>query len=211
MPGTLITVDGPGGVGKSTAVARAVEIVADAGFPVHGTTQPSRTPLGDLARFGTDTYQGMTLACLCAADRHHQQATEVLPALREGTIVISDRHLASSLVLQGMDGLAFETVWQLNQGVYRPDLAVILNAEPDVIATRLHARGGHSRFERAEDGSDLESGLYHHAVVDLREHGWTVSTLDTTFIPAETIAHRLADLALTAHTTKTTESVPACP
>ncbi|HKS50107.1 MAG TPA: hypothetical protein VJT49_34380 [Amycolatopsis sp.] len=73
----------------------------------------------------------MALACLCAADRHHQFATEIVPALREGQVVVCDRYVASSLVLQGLDGLSAEVVWQLNHGVYRPDLSVILTvAQP---------------------------------------------------------------------------------
>jgi dTMP kinase len=82
LPGTLITVDGPGGVGKSSALTRVIALLTAAGLPVHGTRQPSRAKLGELARHGTDTYQGMSLACLCAADRHHQLDTEIKPALR---------------------------------------------------------------------------------------------------------------------------------
>ena len=146
LAGTLITLDGPGGVGKSTAVRLVVDTLAAAGLPVHTTTQPSRAPLGELARHGTDTYRGMALACLCAADRHHQLETEILPALREGRIVVCDRYVASSLVLQGLDGLSAEVVWQLNHGVYRPDLSIILTGDPEVIDARLRARGGHSRL-----------------------------------------------------------------
>ncbi|KAA2252363.1 dTMP kinase [Solihabitans fulvus] len=191
LAGTLITLDGPGGVGKSTAARLVVDTLADAGLPVHATTQPSHTPLGDLARHGTDTYQGMALACLCAADRHHQLDVEIKPALRAGKVVVCDRYLASSLVLQGLDGLPASTVWQLNHGVYRPDLAVILTADPAVIDARLRARGGHSRFERAEDNSDMESGLYVHAVVDLSEKQWPVTTVDCTTDSPKTIAARI--------------------
>jgi dTMP kinase len=129
----LITLDGPGGVGKSTTARLVGAALTTAGLSVHATAQPSRAPLGELARHGTDTYQGMALACLCAADRHHQLAVEILPALRAGTLVLCDRYVPSSLVLQGLDGVPSDIVWHLNHGVYRPDLAVILTAQPQVI------------------------------------------------------------------------------
>ncbi len=191
LAGTLITLDGPGGVGKSTAVRLVIDTLAAAGLPVHSTTQPSRAPMGELARHGTDTYRGMALACLCAADRHHQLEVEIKPALRAGEIVVCDRYLASSLVLQGLDGLSSDTVWQLNHGVYRPDLTVILNGDPQIINARLRGRGGHSRFERAEDNSDMESGRYVHAVVNLQARGWPVVTLDCTTDTSDTIAARI--------------------
>jgi dTMP kinase len=194
LAGTLITLDGPGGVGKSTAARLAVYMLAEAGLPVHATSQPSRAPLGELARHGTNTYQGMALACLCAADRHHQLATEILPALRAGQVVVCDRYLASSLVLQGLDGLPSEVVWQLNHGVYRPDLAIILTGDPQVINTRLRARGGHSRFERAADNSTRESERYVHAVANLHAKSWPVTTLEATADPPETIAARIVSL-----------------
>ena len=207
LPGTLVTLDGPGGVGKSTATRLVVDALAEAGLPVYATTQPSRGSLGRLARHSTDTYQGMALACLCAADRHHQLATEILPALRDGKIVVCDRYVASSLVLQGLDGLSAEVVWQLNHGVYRSDLSIILNGDPQVIDGRLRARGGHSRFERAGDNSDMETGLYVHAVADLQARGWPVVTLDASTDQPTTIATRI--VSLIHHVL--TEKSPACP
>ncbi|MEV0675872.1 dTMP kinase [Actinosynnema sp. NPDC050436] len=207
LPGSLITLDGPGGVGKSTAARLVAETLTAAGVPVHATAQPSRAPLGELARHGTDTYQGMALACLCAADRHHQLATEILPALQDGRVVVCDRYVASSLVLQGLDGLSPQVVWQLNHGVYRPDLSVVLTGDPVVIDARLRTRGGHSRFERAEDNSGLETDLYVHAVADLRQRGWPVASLDATADPPSPIA---ATIVALIHQLLTGKSA-ACP
>ncbi|WP_338023489.1 dTMP kinase [Amycolatopsis vastitatis] len=77
LPGTLVTFEGPGGVGKTTITELVAGLLDADGVPVHATTQPSRTPLGELARHGT--YRDMAFACLCAADRHHQLATESSP------------------------------------------------------------------------------------------------------------------------------------
>lgn len=54
----LITIDGPGGVGKSTTARLVANALDDRAIPVHTTTEPTRTPLGEHIRRGTDTYQG---------------------------------------------------------------------------------------------------------------------------------------------------------
>lgn len=192
LPGVFVTVDGPGGVGKSTAVDLITQALDDQGIPVHVTTEPSHTPLGELIRHGTYTYRGMALACLVAGDRHHHLTSEVLPALREGRVVLCDRYLPSSLVLQRLDGIPTEVVWQLNRGSYVPDMVVLLNADPDIIAERLHSRGGHSRFEAQPGGSHAESGLYHQAAAELLAAGWPVTALDCTVIRPETISQTIA-------------------
>lgn len=160
--GLFVSVDGPGGSGKTATAALACHRLTGLGLPVHATTEPSRTPLGNLIRASTHTYQGMSLGCLVAGDRHHYLTAEIRPHLRAGTIVISDRYLPSSLVLQRIDGLSWQTIWQLNADADTPDLAVILTAEPAVLTRRLHERGGtHSRFEDRPDGLATEHALYH--------------------------------------------------
>jgi dTMP kinase len=189
----LVSVDGPGGVGKSTLVRLVGRLLADHGVPVHATTQPSPTPLGTLIRTGADQYAGMALACLVAGDRHHQLASEIRPRLAAGDTVLCDRYFPSSLVLQRLDGLDVDTVARLNTGVDRPDLAVILAADPTLIADRMRRRGGHSRFERLPDAAHAESILYRDAVIWLQAAGWPVLEVDCGTTPVEQTATMLAD------------------
>ena len=134
--GIFVSIDGPGGVGKSTTARLVGEQLNARGRRVWATAEPSRTPLGELIRASTDTYRGMALACLVAGDRHHHLATEILPRLQAGFTVISDRYVPSSLVLQRMDDVDQETIWQLNKGAEPSELAVILNATPAVLSGR---------------------------------------------------------------------------
>lgn len=144
QPGLLVSFDGPGGSGKSTVAALVAAHLASRGIQVHETREPSPTPLGRLIREGTDEYHGMALACLVAGDRHYHLATEIRPGLAAGQVIICDRYLASSLVLQRIDNISWDVIMQLNLGADQPDLAVILNGSPEVIAARLAARGRHS-------------------------------------------------------------------
>lgn len=195
--GLFVSIDGPGGSGKSTTAALARQQLTTLGLPVHATTEPSRTPLGNLIRAGTRTYQGMSLACLVAGDRHHHLAAEIRPQRDAGSIVISDRYLPSSLVLQRMDGISWETIWQLNAETDAPDLAVILTAEPAVLINRLSQRGGtHSRFEDLPDGPATEHALYHDTAARLTTLGWTVCQIDTTSLPPIEAAAIVTDQVL---------------
>ncbi|MGW0052611.1 dTMP kinase [Nocardia nova] len=181
VTGRLITIDGAGGVGKSTTVALTVKYLRSTDRPAHATSQPSRTALGNHIRGHTDTYTGIALACLVAGDRHHQQRVEIMPALADEKIVVCDRYLPSSLVLQVIDGVPAGRVWQLNAGIRVPDVAVVLRADPEVIADRLAARGAHNRFDRRPDDSIArELELFDQVADDLRTRGWPVHVIDCT-------------------------------
>jgi dTMP kinase len=124
--GFFVAIDGPSGIGKTTLTGLLADQLTTYGCSVMATKEPTATPLGSLARFGTDDYHGLTLACLVAADRYQHLEHEIRPALQAGRIVLCDRYLASSLVLQRMDGVSPEFVWQLHQHADRP--AVTLRA-----------------------------------------------------------------------------------
>jgi dTMP kinase len=209
-PGLFVTIDGPGGSGKSTVAALITQQLAKRGLPVHATTEPSPTPLGALIRAGTDEYTGMALACLVAGDRHHHLAADIRPLLAAGQTVICDRYLPSSLVLQRMDGISWDDILRLNQGTDCPDLAVILNASPPVIAARLAARGRHSRFERQPGSSQTESGLYHDTATRLAAAGWPVCSIDVTTRSAHEAAIIVTGHILTLHAEPNRSSHDPC-
>jgi dTMP kinase len=142
----FITLDGPGGAGKSTLVSLVAAHLVAYGHDALATRQPSDAELGKLARHNTDTYHGAALACLVAADRYHHLEVVIRPALAEGRSVVCDRYVPSSYVLQQRDGVPLGFIRALNAEADRPDLAVLLTADPDLLEGRLLERGGHSRF-----------------------------------------------------------------
>ncbi|WP_238598400.1 dTMP kinase [Saccharothrix sp. ALI-22-I] len=174
-----MTIDGPGGAGKTTTTRDLHHQLTRRGYAVHTTTEPSRAQLGEIARHGTDTYSGHALACLVAADRYHHLATEIRPQLAAGRIVLCDRYVASSYGLQRMDGVPIAFIEAINTAAETPDLAVILTADPEVTARRIDRRGAHSRFEAGVTTSQAEAELYTDTTRRLTERGYPILAIDT--------------------------------
>jgi dTMP kinase len=187
VQGLLVAVDGPSGVGKST-LARALTIrMADEGHAVHRTSEPSEGPIGSLARSMTNTADGLTLACLYTADRHHHLAHEIEPRLATGAIVITDRYTASGLVMQRLDGVDPAYLRTLNEPVRAPDLLLALTASDDVIRRRLTRRGTHNRYQDQHTSSREEAAYHQEAARHLANQGARVQSIDTTHLTADAV------------------------
>jgi dTMP kinase len=170
-------------------------LVAD-GTEVHVTAEPSDGPIGLLARELTETVTGYALACLYAADRYYHVHMEIEPHLQAGHTVISDRFIPSGLVMQRFDGVDLRFLWQLNAEVARPDLAVILEADAEVIAKRLHDRGPHNRFQTTPGSSHSEIHFYKQATDHLFAAGFDVLSLDCNYRAPERSASLIRDWLL---------------
>jgi dTMP kinase len=149
-PGWFIAVEGGDGAGKSTQIAALAEWLRKRGFEVVATREPGGTELGhqlrdvllhrsDLGGIGVRTE-----ALLFAADRADHMEKVVMPALTRGAIVLTDRHVDSSIAYQsGGRGLPAEAVAALStfatQGV-RPDLILLLDLDPEVAGRRAAQR-----------------------------------------------------------------------
>jgi dTMP kinase len=190
--GLFVSIDGPSGAGKSPIVQHLAQLLIAAGEQVHATAEPSDGPIGILCRQLTETVTGHALACLYAADRYHHIQTEVWPLLERGHVVISDRYVPSALVMQRFDGIDPTFLWQLNAPADRPDLAVILDADPVVIADRLHARGAHNRFQLSPRSSHAEVHYYRQAMDRLLHAGYDVLRADCAR-PPDVVAAEIHD------------------
>ncbi|WP_433270785.1 dTMP kinase [Actinosynnema sp. CS-041913] len=206
MNGLLVTVDGPGGAGKSTTVRHLHDLLTAQGHEVHATTEPSHDLLGRTARDNSDTYSGHALACLVAADRYHHLTTDIRPHLDQGHIVLCDRYVASSYVLQRMDGVPLHFIETLNAAADTPGLAVILTADPTTTADRIAHRGTRHRFETGVTTSRTESDLYEDTIRRLTERGYPILAIDTTTTASDQVAAMIAQRVNQLATTDNPES-----
>lgn len=154
--GKLIAIDGPNGVGKSTVIAGVKEELEKRGKSVYVTKEPTESVLGKFVRSYAEVSSGETVACLVAADRYEHIYREIIPQLEGGRVVITDRYILSSLILQRMDAVSNEFILAINNDIILPDLQIGIFAESKIIRERLEQREVLTRFEKNEDNTELE-------------------------------------------------------
>src|SRR6056297_652310 len=136
MSGSLITFEGIEGSGKSTQINLLIKELEKLDYEVLFTIEPGGTEIGDqIRRILLDpSYKKMnnrTEILLYAADRAQHVVEKIIPALKEGKIVISDRYIDSNIAYQGYGrGLEMSMVREINEWVIRgywPDLTIVLD------------------------------------------------------------------------------------
>jgi dTMP kinase len=175
--GRFISIDGPNGVGKSTLIKALEQSLTQQGLRVHLTKELTDTALGRFIRQHHKRYQAKTLAFFLAADRQNHIEKDILPALHDHDIVLSDRYVASSLVYQRLDGVSLPFLWSINKNFLKPDLSLIVLASPEIIAKRMRRRTALDRFEEAFTRSQ-EVSFYKEAASFLKQKGLNVQRFD---------------------------------
>ena len=158
MSGLFITLEGGDGSGKSTQIRHLIGFLEEQGRTVVESREPGGTDLGQELREIVLHRRGHIApraeALLYAADRAHNIATKVRPAIEAGSVVVQDRYLDSSLAYQGAgrvldaDEVRFLSTWA-TEGLL-PDLTILLDLDPAVGRARI--AGG--RYDRLEDEVD---------------------------------------------------------
>ena len=157
VPGCFITLEGGEGVGKSTNLAFVAGLLETAGFDVLRTREPGGTPLAERVREIIVSPSGEAvppiaeLLLIFAARSLHIEGC-IRPALAAGRWVLCDRFTDASYAYQGAGRALGESPvrWLETQvqGDLRPDLTLLLDADPVVGLARAGARGAADRFER---------------------------------------------------------------
>lgn len=166
----FITLEGPEGSGKTTAVEAAVKKLEEMGYQIVRTREPGGTPIAEQIRNvildkQNTAMDGRTEALLYAASRRQHLVEKVWPALKEGKIVICDRYLDSSLAYQGgARGLGVENILNINLFATEntwPDLTLLFDIKPELGLARINANAN-----REVNRLDLEELSFHNKVRD---------------------------------------------
>ena len=138
--GIFICIEGLDGSGKTTQAKILAKKINNAIY----TSEPSKGLIGHYIRnsylYSKKRLSPFVEALLFAADRIEHLESEIIPALNEGTTVICDRYVFSSLAYQGASGISLDWIETINKAILYPDLAIFIDVEPEKSMRRLNSK-----------------------------------------------------------------------
>ena len=157
--GKFITIDGVEGAGKSTQIDLICSYLQRKGVEVVRTREPGGTDLGEKIRsllldVDNKEMHSDTELLLMFSSRNELIQNKIIPALNEGSWVVSDRFTDASFAYQGggrmldLDRISKLESWVL--GEFQPDLTLLLDVSVDIGMTRIEARAAKDRIELEE-------------------------------------------------------------
>lgn len=164
--GMFITFEGGDGCGKTTQINLLDEYLRSKGYKTLLTREPGSKGLGIKLREILLNYDGeVSPTCesfLFLADRAQHVDCIIKPALKEGVIVLCDRHTDSTVAYQGYGrGLDIEQIHKLNNiatGGLKPDLTIVLDVDVQTSQARVGSEkdrmesSGIEFFEKVRQG-----------------------------------------------------------
>ncbi len=167
--GNFIVFEGGEGAGKTTQMAALVKWLEARGERVVTTREPGGSSIGSRIRDilldpAAAEMDPRAEALLYAADRAQHVSEVILPALRAGKTVISDRFVDSSLAYQGVArGLGVEEIYRISEwgtGGVMPDVVFYLDIEPAAALDRIGDQPDRIEQEEQEFHEKVAQG-YH--------------------------------------------------
>ena len=144
LPGKLIVVEGTDGVGRSTQVDLLKKWLEKSGYAVSDTGL-RRSPLtqpGIEEAKGGNTLSPLTNSLFYATDFADRLENQIIPALKAGFIVLSDRYFYSIIARDVVRGIDPSWARDIYGFALIPDMILYLKANIDTLVTRIvHGRG----------------------------------------------------------------------
>jgi dTMP kinase len=168
--GIFITIEGPDGSGKTTALQQVVpRLQQEMNRKVVATREPGGSPIAEKIRSlildpsHTDM-DSRTEALLYAASRRQHLIEKVLPVLESGDVIFCDRFVDSSIAYQGYArGIGEEGIREINQfateGI-EPNVTLYIDVPAEVGIQRIHANLDEREYNRL----DQEKLAFHEKV-----------------------------------------------
>lgn len=186
----FFVLEGIDGAGTTTQLRNVEAKAREHHFALRADCEPTPHPIGRLIRsmlrHEVEAHPA-TLATLFAADRrqHIDGKDGVRQVLREGSKVLCDRYLFSSLAYQSLD-LPWEDVWNLNAVFPLPEVLFWFEVPVAEAQSRIDRRGQtRERFEDHPTQKRIDAA-YRRAIEETEKLGLEIVRIDAT-LPIDTI------------------------
>jgi dTMP kinase len=156
-PGKLIAIEGTDGVGRSTQTQLLREWLEVKGYGVVETgwvRSPLMQPTIEIAK-SSNTLNKLTFVLLYATDFADRLEKEIIPALKAGFVVLSDRYIFTALARAGVRGVDRQWLRNLYGFAIAPHMVFYLNIDVKTLIGRILAARG---MDYWESGMDLKHG-----------------------------------------------------
>ena len=154
-PGKLIAIEGTDGVGRSTQIQLLREWLEVKGYGVvetGWTRSELMQPTIELAK-SSNTLNKLTFVLLYATDFADRLEKEVIPALKAGFVVLSDRYIFTALARAGVRGVDRQWLRTLYGFAIAPHMVFYLKVDVSTLIRRVLAARG---MDFWESGMDLK-------------------------------------------------------
>ncbi len=154
LPGKLIVLEGPDGVGRSTQIALLREWLEANGYAVSftGLKRSELAGVGITEAKEGHTLGHITMALFYATDLADRLEREIIPALRAGFVVLTDRYMYSIIARYVVRGVDPQWLRKLTGFALVPDATFYMSTDLEHLIPRvLGARG----FDYWESGMDF--------------------------------------------------------
>lgn len=176
LKGKLIVLEGTDGVGRSTHITLLRRWLENHGHAVLDTGMTRSALAGKRLKRAKKghTLGGITMSLFYATDFADRLENEIIPALRAGFIVLTDRYIYSLMARAIVRGADPEWLREVYGFALKPDAILYLRVKIDDLVTRVLQSTG---FDYWESGMDMHMGedMYESF---LRYQKWLLAEFD---------------------------------
>jgi dTMP kinase len=180
----FLTLEGSEGSGKTSQLGPLMEYLRQQGFDVVAAREPGGTPISDqirsvLMRLENTEMEQRTEILLFQAARAQLVEEVILPALRAGKVVISDRFADSTLAYQGYgyqrDIQQLQGIIDFATGGLKPDLTILFDIDVEEGLRRRKGSGGEwNRLDSLELDFYRRVRAGYHTLAQAEPQRWVI-------------------------------------
>ena len=152
--GRLIVIEGPDASGRSTQIGLITARLEAAGHAVLSTGLKRSELISEGILEAKRNFAGRrTLSLFYAADFADQLENKIIPALRAGYVVLSDRYIYTMMAREAVRGISRRWSHNLFSFAVVPDLVFYLDVEPEELVHRVFQKNAY--LDYYESGADM--------------------------------------------------------